>query len=155
VALGHALGGRDGVAGDGLTPPRVKDNGHLPGEGLPPLGELSAAAQGLDHLGGAVAPAGELDLSPLPDRRLRRALALLAPEAADPEERVRPLEQAARGPRIGTPWRVVFLAVVRPRQRDEVEQRAELEVLRLVNERLRARVRIWLPGRRHGAERLW
>ena len=93
-------------------------------------------------------------MGPLADLGFRRGLPLLAPETADAEERVGTLQQAADRTRIGPPRRVVALAVVRPRQRDEIEQRAQLEVLRFVDERLRAGVLVWLPGHGHGPEDL-
>jgi hypothetical protein len=67
------------------------------------------------------------------------SMSLCAQEAADAEERVGTLQQAASRMWIGPPWRIVDLAVARPRQRDEIEQRAQLEVLHLVDELLRAR----------------
>src|SRR6266700_2257285 len=116
VAVGLALRDHESVVGYRLTPPGVKDEGHLPGEGLPGFGELSAAQQGLDHDHVSVAPAGELSLGTLPDLSLWRDSSLVPPETADSEERVGTLEQAAGRPRIGTPWRVITPAVVWPCQ---------------------------------------
>ena len=139
------------VAGYRLLPPCVENAGHLADEVPSCIGELSAIQQGVGDLRDTLAPPGELGLCPLPDLW---CCPMPAPEAAHAHEGVGALQQTAGRPRVGAPRRVVTLAVVGQRQVDQFEHRAQLEVLRLVNEGLRAGVPVGLPGYRHGAERL-
>ena len=124
---------RQGVGRHRLMPPGAEASGHLPDESCPsavscPLPRVSRPPARPPPATGRIRPA------PAPGTADPRQLALPPPEAADSEEGIGTLEQAARRPRIVAPRRIVALPVVRQCQRDEIKQRAQLQVLHLMDE---------------------